>query len=46
MLLLCCEVGVSDVVDENGRCVEVDAVMIARRSVGDFVNACIILAYI
>ena len=42
MLLLCCAC-VSDVVDENGRCVEVDVVMIARRSVGDFVNACSIL---
>ena len=40
MLLLCCVCEVSDVVDENGRCVvDVDVVIIARRSVGDFVNA-------
>ena len=45
MLLLCvCEV--SDVVDENGRCVEVDEVMIARRSAGVLVNACSILSYL
>ena len=41
LLLLCC---VSDVVDENGRCVVVVVMMIARRSVGDFVNACYIIA--
>ena len=40
MLLLCCAC-VSDVVDKNGRCVvDVDVVMIARRSVGALVNAC------
>jgi len=38
-VLLCCAC-VSDAVVENGRCVVVDVVMIARRSVGDFVNAC------
>ena len=43
MLLLCCDF--SDVVNENGRCVD-EVVMIARRSVGDFVNACYILTYL
>ena len=45
MLLLCC-VCVSDVVDENGRCVVDEVVMIARRSVGVLVNACSILSYL